>query len=219
MRLVRIVFAGVCLAVALTATGCLRKDVTSTWYVERDLSVVWSVLEHDVRSDDSEAEQRQRDEAEFVAEARQHNQPVARGLRQLNPTKVQTTLLRDKPPFTAETVATFQDLRVLGERILGRFGLTGYSSVEPTSNGHQWTWSIDPEARVVEDGLDDDLMALFGSDVVRVALAHGEFLETPGVELSEDHRIATFPLRDILDGLDTKTGDRPTTFVLRWKDR
>ena len=205
--------------IAVVATGCLRKEMTSTWYLEADLSVVWSVLERDVRSSEKSADDRRRAEAEFVAEARQHNQPVARGLRQLNPTNLRTTVLRDKPPFTVDTDATFQNLRLLGERILGRLGLTGYSSVELTPGGYQWTWSIDPYSKIAEDVVDDDLMALFETEVIQIALAQGEFLETNGIQLSDDRRIAAFPIGELLNSLDDKKNDEPTVFSLRWKDR
>lgn len=193
--------------------------MTSTWYVESDLSVVWSVLERDVRSDEKSADERRRAEQEFVAEARQQNHPVARGLRQFTPTHVRATLIRDKPPFSVDTDATFPSLRVLGERILGRLGLTGYSSVEPTADGYQWTWSIDPHARVLEDAVDEDLTALLEPEVIQIALARGEFIETDGVRLSDDRRFATFPIADVVGGLDKKQNDLPTVFTLRWKDR
>ncbi len=219
VRLHRLPLAVWSILFAVVASGCLRKEITSTWYLESDLSVVWSVLERDVRASEKSADDRRRAEAEFVAEARQHNQPVARGLRQLNPTSLRTTVLRDKPPFTVDTDATFPNLRLLGERILGRLGLTGYSSVDLTPDGYQWTWSIDPHSTIFEDGIDDDLTALFETEVIQIALAQGEFLETNHVQLSDDRRIATFPIGELLNGLDKKQNDEPTVFSLRWKDR
>lgn len=215
----RLLAAGVLAALAVTTAGCLKKEITSTWYLESDLSVVWSVLERDVRSSENSEDDRRRAEAEFLAEARQHNQPVARGMRQLNPTHLRTTLLRDKPPFTVDTDATFPNLKVLGERILGRLGLTGYSAVDLTPDGYQWTWSIDPHSKILEDSVDDDLTALFETDVIQIALARGEFSDTNGIQLSDDRRIATFPIGEILGGLDKKQNDEPTVFSLRWKDR
>ena len=98
-----------------------------------DLSVLWSVLERDVRSDSQTAGERERDEDLFSSDVRQQNQPVARGIRQLGPSNVRVRLLRDKVPFTVLTDASFPSLKVLGERLLGRLGLQGYSSVEATS--------------------------------------------------------------------------------------
>jgi hypothetical protein len=215
----RLLAAGVLAVLAVTTAGCLKKEFTSTWYLESDLSVVWSVLERDVRSAETSEDDRRRAEAEFLAEARQHNQPVARGLRQLNPTNLRTTVLRDKPPFTVDTDATFQSLKILGERILGRLGLTGYSAVDLTPDGYQWTWSIDPHSKILEEAVDEDLTALFETEVIQIALARGEFSDTDGIQLSDDRRIATFPIGDILNGLDKKQNDEPTVFLLRWKDR
>ena len=72
-------------ALALFTSGCMRKEITATWYLDSDLSVVWSVLERDVRSGSDSIDDRQREEGLFSSEARQQNQPVARGLRQLGP--------------------------------------------------------------------------------------------------------------------------------------
>lgn len=215
----RLLAAAVAAALAVSTAGCLKKEITSTWYLESDLSVVWSVLERDVRSAEKSADDRRRAEAEFVAEARQHNQPVARGLRQLNPTNLRTTVLRDRPPFTVDTDATFPSLKILGERILGRLGLTGYSAVDLTPDGYQWTWSIDPHSKILEDAVDEDLTALFETEVIQIALARGEFSDTNGIQVSDDRRIATFPIGDLLNSLDQKENDEPTVFTVRWKDR
>lgn len=204
---------------ALLTWGCMRKEISTTWYLDSDLSVVWSVLERDVRSDSDSADERQRDEGQFSSEARQQNQPVARGLRQLGPSHVRGRMLRDRVPFTVVTDATFPSLKVLGERLLGRLGLQGYSSVTATMDGYEWTWSIDPHSSIIEDGVDEDFSALFESEVIKIALSEGQFVPTEGAQLSEDRRIATFPISELLEGLDKRTGDAPTVFVLRWTDR
>ena len=206
-------------ALALFTSGCMRKEISATWYLDSDLSVVWSVLERDVRSGSDSVDDRQREEDLFSSEARQQNQPVARGLRQLGPSSVRGRLLRDKAPFTVVTEATFPSLKVLGERLLGRLGLQGYSSVAATTDGYEWSWSIDPNSRVQGDGIDDDFSALFESEVIRIALAEGQFHATEGVQLSEDRRIATFPISELLEGLERASGDKSTVFVLRWTDR
>lgn len=207
------------IVIALCTAGCLRKEMTTTWYLDSDLTVVWSVLERDVRSDSDSPDGRKRVEGEYAIEARQQNQPVARGLRQLGPSSVRVRMLRDKVPFTVATDATFPSLKVLGERLLGRLGLQGYSSVAATKDGYEWTFSIDPQSVMNEDGVDEDFSALFDSEVIKVALSEGRFVETNQVELSDDRRIASFPIRDLVDGLEKHTGEAPTVFVLRWTDR
>jgi hypothetical protein len=219
MKMHRLVSVTLVALSAFVLSGCLRKEMTSTWYIESDLSVVWTVLERDVRSTEDAPDDRRRAEADFIAEARQHTHPVARGLRQLNPTSVRSTVLRDRPPFSVDTDAVFPSLRVLGERILGRLGLTGYSSVERKGEGYEWTWSIDPHTKIVEDSLDEDLTSVFATDGIQLALAQGVFLEGGGIKLSDDHRIATFPINDILESLEGRRGDEPTVFIVRWKDR
>ena len=127
-------------------------------------------------------------------------------------------MVRDKAPFTVATDASFASLKVLGERLLGRLGLQGYSSVIATTDGYEWTLSIDPKQVINEDNLDEDFTALFETEVIKIALADGEFVETDRVELSEDHRFASFPIRELIDGLEKHMGDDPSTFVVRWKD-
>lgn len=118
------------------AAGALAALAITTAYLESDLSVVWSVLERDVRSAEKSPDDRHRAEAEFIG-----------------------------------------------------------------------------------DAADEDLVALFETDVIQIALAQGEFSETNGIHLSDDRRIATFPIGEILNGLDKKQNDEPTVFSLRWKDR
>ena len=209
----------VVLVVVLGASGCLRKDMTHTWYLDSGLTVMWSVLERDVRSDGGSLDERQRDEGQFASEARQQNQPIARGLRQLGPSSVRVRMVRETAPFIVATDASFPSLKVLGERLLGRLGLQGYSSVIATKDGYEWTLSVDPKQVVNDDSLDEDFTSLFETEVIRIALTEGEFVETDQVELSEDRRFASFPIRELLDGLEKHTGDAPSTVVLRWTDR
>jgi len=209
----------VTVAWALAAAGCMQKEMTSTWYLDPDLSVLWSVLERDVRSGSDTTGDRQREEGQFSSDVRQQNHPVSRGIRQLGPSSVRVRLLRDKVPFTVLTDATFPSLKVLGERLLGRLGLPGYSSVGVTNDGYEWTLSIDPHSVVHEDSLDEDLAELFGAETIRIALGEGTFVPADGVELSADRRIAIFPITEWLENLDKNTSESPTVFTLRWTTR
>jgi hypothetical protein len=207
------------IALAVVTAGCLRKEMTHTWYLDPDLTVVWTVLERDVRSDSGSAEERQQDEGQFASEARQHNQPVARGLRQLGPSSLRVRLIREKVPFTVASDATFPSLKVLGERLLGRLGLQGYSEVVATKDGYEWTWSVDSRQVVDDERVDEDFSTLFETEVIKIALSEGEFIEAEGVQLSEDRRMASFPVRELIEGLGKHTGDVPSVFTLRWKER
>jgi len=206
------------LILAVLSSSCLRKDVVSTWYIEADRRVVWSIAERDVRSDAESPDDRDNDEDDFIAAVRRNDHAVARGLQQFTPAPLTSRILRERPPFSVVTDAGFPSLATLGERVLARFGLRGSSLVEFTRDGFEWTWTLDADTRVDEDIRDDDLGAVFESPVIRLALAQGRFLESPGVTLSEDKRLATFPINDLLDG-HGKCEGQPTTFVVRWTDR
>ncbi len=203
---------------AVLSSSCLRKEIVSTWYIEADRRVVWSIAERDVRSDAGSPDDRDADEDDFIAAVRANDHAVARGLRQLTPAPLTSRILRDRPPFSVITEAGFPSLATLGERLIGRFGLRGSSVVAFTREGFEWTWTLDADIRVDEDSLDDDLGAVFESPVIQLALAQGRFLESPGVTLSEDHRLAKFPVNDLLDRHGKREGEA-TTFIVRWTDR
>jgi hypothetical protein len=205
-------------ALALLSSSCLRKEIESTWYIEADRRVVWSIAERDVRSEADSPDDRDADEDDFIAAVRANDHAVARGLRQFTPAPLTSRILRDRPPFSVITEAGFSSLATLGERLIGRFGLRGSSLVTFTREGYEWTWTLDADTRVDEDSLDDDLMAVFESQVIQLALAQGRFLESPGVTLSEDRRLATFPVNDLLDRHGKREGEA-TVFVVRWTDR
>jgi hypothetical protein len=205
-------------ALAVLSSSCLRKEIKATWYIESDRRVVWSIAERDVRSDAESALERDAKEDDFIAAVRGNDHPVARGLRQFTPAQLTSRILRDRPPFSVVTDASFSSLAVLGERVIARFGLRGSSVVQFTSDGIEWIWTLDADTRVDEDSLDDDLMAAFEAQVIHLALAQGRFFESPGVTLSEDNRFATFPINDLLDRHGKREGE-PTTFVVRWTDR
>lgn len=82
----------------------------------------------------------------------------------------------------------------------------------------EWTWSIEADTKVDEDLIDDDLTALFEASTIRVALAEARFVSSSRGNLSEDRRIATCPVADLLEDHGKKTGEE-TTFVLRWSSR
>lgn len=207
----------VVVGLAVVASACLRKDTVSTWYLEADRTVIWVVEEREVRADAESADERDQLEDEYLASARQTNHPVARGLRQLTPSRLTARILRDRPPLHVVTEAAFPGLAQLGERVLSRLGLRGRSFVEFTREGFEWTWSLDGDARVDEDLIDEDLAALFETTTIRIALAERRFLSSSSGGFSEDRRVATFPIGDLVDG--HKGDGTPTTFVLAWSAR
>ena len=55
---------------------------------------------------------------------------------------------------------------------------------------------------------------MFATDGIQLALAQGTFLDGDGIKLSDDRRIATFPINDILESLENKRGDEPTVLLV-----
>jgi hypothetical protein len=131
---------------------------------------------------------------------------------------VTATVVRDRPPFHVVTEATFPGLAELGERVFARMGLRGQSTVAATLEGWTWTWSLDGDSAIQEDQVDEEYAALImDAPNIRIALEEGRFLEADDVRLSDDRRVATFPLGDLLDR--HKGDGTPTTFVLAWSTR
>ena len=52
-------------ALAITAGGCLQRDITETWYVDGNGAVTWVVSEQNVRSDSKAVLDRRTEESEY----------------------------------------------------------------------------------------------------------------------------------------------------------
>jgi hypothetical protein len=84
---------------ALTAAACLQKDTTSTIYLRQDGSFDWVVLERNVRSDESEAAARAREDAGYSEAVARGEHDVAAGFLVLGAEDVHVQPLRTTRPF------------------------------------------------------------------------------------------------------------------------
>jgi len=203
--------------VSMLTSGCLVYERLDTFYLDPSGGVTWSVIEKDVRSDADSADDRQQEEADYIASVLAQNHGLARGFRLLSPTDVRTRVLRSALPYTVTTEARFSGLDVLGQRLIARLGLVGSSVMESTADGTQWTFTVrpapSPDAAATED---DDLHALTrGLDRVSVALTRGRFVAAQGFELSPDGRLARFVEDPNTEAKLTAGAD--VVLALRWK--
>ena len=204
-------------AVALMTTACLVKDTTQTIYLEPDGSVTWTVLQKDVRSDSQKAEDRAREEGEFVTAVRAERHPVALAFGRLDPMSVRTHVLRAEWPYAVLTQARFARLDWLMAQWVG---VQGTSTLERQDGTTRWDLTVNPESdssasKDKEEAGDDALSDSF--EHCRFVLVAGRFTSAVGFELSSDGRVATIQFPDHQESDDTASA-KPLHFSLIWTD-
>ena len=95
--------------VALMVAGCIVKETRHTLYLEPDGSLTWTVVEEQVRSDADTAEDREREESEYLALVA-GDYPVAAALSSLRGFDVRTNLVRERRPYLVVTEAGFDSV-------------------------------------------------------------------------------------------------------------
>jgi len=169
---------------ALLAAACLIKDETHTIYLEPDGALLWQVLEQHVRSDVEDDLERQREEREFVEEARAGRSAVALAFDALGARSVQSRLLRDERPYSLLTTARFGAIDELAQRFLDALGQVG--SVERIDEGSTsrfvMTIVVDEDCDV-GDGFDVLLPLLDDAEDYRLLLTRGRFIDATGFRL------------------------------------
>ena len=204
-------------AVGLMTTACLVKDTTQTIYLEADGTVIWTILQKDVRSNDKTAEGRAREETEFVEAVSAGRDPVALGFGRLDPISMRTDILRAERPYTVLTRARFARLDWLMARWVGT---QGTSALERQDGTTRWTLTVNPEShssasKDKEDASDDALSDSF--EHCRFVLAAGHFTSAVGFELSSDGRVATIQFPDHHESDDAGSA-KPLYFSLTWTE-
>ena len=202
-------------ALAITAGGCLQRDITETWYVDGNGAVTWVVSEQNVRSDSKAALDRRTEENEYWLAVQQDRHGMVEGLRELRAEKIRTVVLRDEAPYAIQTEGRFTGLDILGQRLIAAIGATGTSVVRRNQTGWEWTLIVrDPSALDAtgepSTGVSD---LLDGLDHLKVFLVAGRFEAAEGFSLSKDGRVATFDYKES----DDKGPDLPAiTLKLSW---
>jgi len=173
-------------AALLMSAGCLRKEVTHTIYVS-PAGVEWSSIEKDVRSDDTDPAARMLEEQDYLLGARAGQHGIAKALRAIGATRVDTTILRRDRPFTVVTTGRFGDLGELARAMMAAARIRGDASVERDGCTRTFRAWVDLESGSNEDA--GALADLFG-DSYRIALSDGRFVRAEGFEIEQDGAIA-----------------------------
>lgn len=172
------------LAGAPASTGCLQKEVTHTVYVG-PASVVWSVLEKDVRSDETSAGGRYVEEQDYTLGVAAGRHGVAEAFRRLGAQATTTTWLRRERPYTVMTEARFADLRAVAAAILREARVQGDATL--VREGCHTTFAVRLDVESAEGNGDDALDALLADlEDYRVVLTEGRFVSADGFTLGGD---------------------------------
>ena len=174
----------------LPMSGCLRKEVRQTIYLSPS-GVTWSVIEAEVRSDETAPAQRLTEEQDYFLAAGAGDHPVARAFRRLGAQSVRTTWLRRERPYSVMTDARFSDLRQLALAIVRDAHATGDASLVQTGCRTSFTARIDLDPAPAASGDDTALDALLSDlDTYRVVLTEGRFVSADGFTILDDGAIA-----------------------------
>ncbi len=198
---------------ALGAAACILKSTHHTLYLEPDGSVVWTVLEEDVHSNQGAAAKRHAEECDWLAAATAGDHGVARGLALLGGEPV-TRVLRSERPFVVWTEARFDSLEELGHRLVD--GLKLPARFEVVSGPDEWGITLELDLAAVEEMDPDDnplIDLLDGVENARFVVVEGRFITADGFELADDGRSAQ-PLPPPAERLAARQGS--VRWALRW---
>lgn len=198
---------------ALLLAACVLKTTLHTLYLEPDGSVVWTVLEQDVHSNEQTAADRRQEECDWLAAAQLGEHGVARGLAWLGGDPV-TRVLRSERPFVVWTEARFASVEELATRLVNDLRLPARLDIERGADAAGFTFELDLAAAEGMDSSDNPLIDLLdGIENTRFVLPEGEFVSAEGFELDEERRTAR-PLAPPDEVLEAKKGT--IRWSLRW---
>ena len=210
-NLSRLLPAALVAGLAVCSAGCLEKETRSTAYVEDDGTVTWVVVESEVRSDESNAEDARREESEHLSACRSGTAPVPEALAAIGGRDVRADVLRDRVPFETLSSARFSSLEHLARSFCDAAGWTCETATVTTASHTTWSWTVpvspgrDDKSASPVDPLSDALSTL------RVVVAGGRLIAARGFNLEGDRAAALIPPED-------EKGET-FTFSLTWERR
>jgi hypothetical protein len=170
-------------------TGCLVKDTSHTLYLSPDGSVVWSVLERDVRSAEEDGSKRWNEERQFLDGVVSGRHPIDLGLQALGAERTSVRLLRAERPYAVLTDARFARIDRVIQSFFDALRLDGRASLEWSgSRATLWvTLDIPEDESAAGDGHDTPIASLVDDlDRYRIVLTDGEFAAAEGFEILEN---------------------------------
>jgi hypothetical protein len=209
------------LGLVIAGASCIERDLNQTISIEPDGSVTWTVIEANVRSDNPDGPEFQREADEWFSRARAGRHGTAEAFRALGATSVESQILREVWPYAVSTTGRFPDPGSLFQVMLDRLGIDGRSTIEQIGGRTTWTISYSPDEpgpaarRPDDDEANQGLEALVSEwpKQCRFAIRHGRFVDSVGFDIEAGGHGAR--LRDDADEA-RKEADGPVAISLAW---
>lgn len=201
---------------SLAALGCIDEETLHTLYLQPDGALTWVAVETQVRSDLDDREKRQQEEREFLQSVRTERHPVAEALRSFGPTRLETTILRDRRPFHVVTEADLGPVTGFAREVLWRLGVPGEAELVTSGDHRSLEITVWPD-QADEDAADEDdpLCALFADwDGYRIVLTEGRFVAAQGFEITDDGTVAR--VVEAKEAEEEPVGGEPLVLSLTW---
>jgi hypothetical protein len=211
------------------SVGCLEIQGTHTLYLAPDGSVVWSILEEEIRVGGTTRESRRRMESDLLDRVAGSEHEAARALEALYPGSLTARVLREQRPQSVLTEAYFPAIDDLFRNLFSLYEVPATVDLEVSDDRVRldirfWMNSEeDDEEETRDDPTDDDeatdlydrfLLALLVE--CRIVLTEGKFVEAHGFEIVEGGRAAKTTR---IDTDEAEENDTPVELLLTWTRR
>lgn len=204
-RFVRTAGAALVLAGALVASACIVQETRSVMYLNADGTVTWSLTQSDVRSDAETPAERTQEEADWRRQMLASPAPLVTRLESLGGYSVTRTVLKDEAPFEVHTIARFDRIDVLFERICTAAGYLCAARLETA--GGRTTLTVEVIQEIDSPGPEKDVLTDLLDNLTLVCV-DGRFVGASGFTL-DGSRKATIA--------DQDGPDEGLTLTLTWE--
>jgi len=183
-------FFSAALIAALPMLGsCLSNESFHDLYLDPDGSVVWTITEREVRSSAQSADERRREEREYLEAVRADDHAAARALLRIGARRVRTTVVRDERPYTVTTSGAFNGIDEALGRLLDGLGVRHEIELDAPEDGTLvLELAIEDGAGAEPDEAVLPLATVLGDS--RIVLTSGVFVEAAGFELEQEATVA-----------------------------
>jgi len=216
-------------ALFLPSVACFEIQGTHTLYLAPDGTVVWTVLEDEIRFPASTREARKQEQEDLLDRVVAYEHPAALSMEALYPGSMDARVLREDTPPAILTEAYFPGIDRLYQNLFDLYGVV--SNVELTIRGERahleiWLWMNDDEEEdeeIEEDETSIDEVQIHSDEILlaliiecRIVLTEGRFIEAEGFEILDEGR-AVQPLE--LETEEAEANNTPLRLSLTWTTR
>ena len=200
----------VLVAIPLTS-ACLVKTTTHRLYLSPQGALTWTVLDHDVRSNESNPSNRTSEEQTFLDDVASGTHPALEALNLLGPYQSSARLLRADRPYAVLTEARFERVDAVVGKLFSELQIPGKATLQRA--GDEWTLIVTIDLPALRDDGEPDSPAaalIEELDAYRVILTEGRFVAATGFEILDEGAVAALKA----DRIPT---DRPAELRLTWR--